>query len=193
MKPQLLLVGGGGHCKSVIDVIEKQGNYAIAGIVDQNDFIGQKVLGYEIIGCDDDLSGLFQKFKYALVTVGQIKSPELRIKLFKQLNIIGFETPSILSPRAYVSKHAIIGKGTVVMHDALINANAIIGNNCIINTKALVEHDVIIGDHCHISTAAIINGGTVVKQKTFFGSNAVSKEYITIAESSFIKAGSLVK
>ena len=193
MKPQLLLVGGGGHCKSVIDVIEQENQYIIAGIIDQKEFLGQKVLGYEIIGCDDNLSELFQKIKYAFVTVGQIKSPELRIRLFTQLNTIGFEIPSILSPRAYVSKYATIGRGTIVMHDALINANAKIGDNCIINTKALVEHDAIIADHCHISTGAILNGGVVVKQRSFFGSGAVSKEYITIAENSFIKAGCVVK
>jgi len=69
MNPKLLLIGGGGHCKSVIDVIEQENKYAIAGIVDQKEFIGQNVLGYEIIGSDDHLSDLFQKIKYALVTV----------------------------------------------------------------------------------------------------------------------------
>jgi len=193
MKPQILLIGGGGHCKSVIDVIEMEGTYTIAGIIDKKEFIGQKVLGYEIIGCDDDLENLFQQFKYAVVTVGQIKSPDLRIKLFNHLQSIGFGTPSIISPRAYLSKYATVESGTVVMHDALINANATIGKNCIINTKALIEHDSVIGDHCHISTGAIINGGTVIGQGIFFGSNAVSKEYTVIAEKSFIKAGSIAK
>ena len=193
MKADLLLVGGGGHCKAVIDVIEQENKYAIAGIIDRQELLGKKVLGYEIIGCDDDLSDIFQKVKYALVTVGQIRSPDLRIKLFNQLNTIGFETPLILSPRAYVSKHAKVGKGTVIMHDALINANAVIGDNCIINSKALVEHDAIVADHCHISTGAILNGGAIVNQGTFFGSGAVSKQAIAIAENSFIKAGSLVK
>jgi sugar O-acyltransferase (sialic acid O-acetyltransferase NeuD family) len=193
MKPQILLIGGGGHCKSVIDIIEQATHYDIAGIIDQKEYIGQKILGYEIIGCDDDLEKLFTQFKYAMVTVGQIKSPDLRIKLFNQLQSIGYETPPIISPRAYVSKHASIGKGTVIMHDALVNANAKVGENCIINTKALIEHDSIIEDHCHISTGAIVNGGTIINQKTFFGSNAVSKEYTAIEKESFIKAGSIAK
>lgn len=193
MIPKLLLIGGGGHCKSVIDVIEQENKYAIAGIIDKKEFLGQKVLGYEIIGCDDDLTDLFKKFKYALISVGQIRSPDLRIKLFNQLNTIGFKIPSILSPIAYVSKHAIIGRGTVVMHNALINANATIGHNCIINSKALIEHDCVVEDHCHISTGAILNGGAVIKTGTFFGSGAISKEYMTVEENSFIKAGSLVK
>lgn len=193
MKPKILLIGGGGHCKSVIDVIEMEGSYTIAGIIDQKELIGQKVLGYEVIGCDDDLEELFDHFKYAIVTVGQIKSPDVRIKLFNRLKTIGYELPVIISPRAYISKHATVDTGTVVMHDALINANVAVGKNCIINTKALIEHDSVIGNYCHISTGAVINGGTVVSQGTFFGSNAVSKEYALITEKSFIKAGSIVK
>lgn len=193
MKPQLLLIGGGGHCKSVIDVIEMEGSFTIGGIVDRKELLGQKVLGYEVIGCDDDLEILFVRYKYAIVTVGQIHSPDVRIKLFNRLKTIGFETPSIISPRAYVSKHATVEGGTVVMHDALVNANASVGKNCIINTKALIEHDSIIGDHCHISTGAVLNGGAMVAEGTFFGSNAVSKEYARTTERSFIKAGSVVK
>ena len=77
------------------------------------------------------------------------------------------------------------------MHDVVINADAHIGRNCIINSKALIEHDAIISDHCHISTAAIINGGTQVRSGSFFGSNAVSKEYAITPKEAFIKAGSL--
>lgn len=193
MKPQILLIGGGGHCKSVIDVIEQEGSFSITGIIDQKELIGETVLGYEIVGCDDDLEALFLKFKYAVVTVGQLKSPDLRIKLFTRLKAIGFEIPVIISPRAYVSKHATVQKGTVIMHDALINANVTIGENCIINSKALIEHDSVIHNHCHISTGAIVNGGTAIGEGTFFGSNATSKEYAIIAEKAFIKAGSIVK
>ena len=77
----------------------------------------------------------------------------------------------------------------IVMHHALINAGARVGRNCIINTKALVEHDAIIEDHCHISTGAIVNGGVKVGSGSFFGSNAVCKEYIEIGESAVIGCG----
>lgn len=193
MKPKILLIGGGGHCKSVIDVIEAEGTYTIAGIIDQKEFIGQKVLGYEIIGCDDDLEELFIHSKHAVITVGQIKSPDIRIKLFNTLKSIGYQLPAIISPFAYISKHSTIDEGTIIMHHALINVGVKIGRNCIINSKALIEHDATVEDHCHISTGAIVNGGTVVGQGTFFGSNAVSKEYAIVAEKSFIKAGSVVK
>jgi len=188
---KILLIGGGGHCKSVIDVIELENKYQIAGIIDKKKFIGQEILGYKIIGCDDDLEKLFTKYQNALVTVGQIQSPDLRITLFSKLKEIGYHLPTIISPLAYVSKHSIIEDGTVIMHQAFVNANVRIGKNCIINTKSLIEHDCIIGNNCHISTSAVLNGGVVIKNSTFFGSNATSREYIEI--DGFIKAGSIVK
>ena len=191
MKKKILLIGGGGHCKSVIDVIEQENKFDIAGIIDKKELIGHDLLGYKIVGSDDDLNDLRQHYHYALITVGQIKSPEIRIKLFEMLKSFGYELPIVISPLAYVSKHALLGHGTVIMHHALINANVSIGQNCIINTKALIEHDAIIEDNCHISTGAIINGGVHVKAGTFYGSNATCKEYVHI--SGFIKSGSLVK
>ncbi len=190
-KEEIILIGGGGHCRSVIDVIELEDKYNIAGIVVNDMPKGGNILGYEVIGGDDDLETIFKSYKNAIVTVGQIRTNSIRVKLFKRLKQIGFNFPVIVSPLAYVSKYTTIDEGTVVMHQALINANAKVGKNCIINTKALLEHDVLVEDHCHISTAAIVNGGTRIKENTFFGSNAVSKEAIEI--DGFIKAGSIAK
>jgi len=190
---KILLIGGGGHCKSVIDVIEQEGIFQIAGIIDKSTFIGSKILDYDIIGCDDDLPRLAKTYSYAMITVGQIKSAKIRTKLFTLVKDCGFILPIIVSPRAYVSKHSIIGDGTVIMHDALVNAHSKIGVNCIINTKSLVEHDVILGDHCHLSTAATLNGGVNVSSGTFIGSHATTRELVTIDKNSFIKAGKVVK
>ena len=185
----ILLIGGGGHCRSCIDVIEAEGKYKIAGIVNQPGGNTDPVLGYEVLGDDGDLPELFKKYTIALITVGQIKSADLRVKLFQQLRSLGFELATIISPRAYVSKNACLGVGTIVMHDALVNTEARIGNNCILNTKSLVEHDAIVEDHCHISTGSIVNGGTVIREKTFVGSNTITKEYITVGKNSVIGGG----
>jgi sugar O-acyltransferase (sialic acid O-acetyltransferase NeuD family) len=188
---KILLIGGGGHCKSVIDVIEQECKYEIAGIIDREEFIGETVLGYNVIGCDDDLRGLFQEYNYAIVTIGQIKSNTLRVKLFNILKEIGYTLPVIISPLSYVSKYASVEEGTVILHHVLINVDAKIGKNCIINSKALVEHDVIVGSHCHISTATVLNGGVVVKRNSFVGSNTTTKEYSNI--NGFIRAGGVAK
>ena len=188
----IVLIGGGGHCKSVIDVIEQEGQFRIAGIVDTPEFLGSNILGYPVIGNDSDLASLAKKYQYALITVGQIKSPLLRIKLFDLATKAGFTMASIISPNAYVSKYSSIGNGVVIMHNSIVNAKASIGNNCIINSKALIEHDCQIFEHCHISTNATINGGVIVESGSFVGSGVITKELIIISKGSFIKAGSLV-
>jgi sugar O-acyltransferase (sialic acid O-acetyltransferase NeuD family) len=190
---EIILIGGGGHCKSVIDVIEQEGKFQIIGIVDKPELLGVKVLGYPVIGNDSDLVDLSKKYRYALVTVGQIKSSSLRVRLFKLAIKVGLTMPNIISPRSYVSKHAMIGQGTVIMHDALVNANAKIGENCIINSKALIEHDAIIEDFCHIATNTVINGAAIVRQGSFLGSGVITKQGVKVEKNSFIKAGSLVK
>jgi len=190
MKPKLILIGGGGHCAACIDVIEQEDKFEIAGIVDKDTTDGM-LLGHPILGRDDDLHTLRASYDYALITIGQIKSPLTRIRLFEYAKSLKFTLPIIISPRAYVSKYALIGEGTIIMHDALINSRATIGRNCIINTKALIEHDGVVEDNCHISTGAIVNGGAMARQGTFVGSNAVTKESVKTKENDFIKAGSL--
>ena len=190
---KIILVGGGGHCKSVIDVIEQEAQFEIAGIIDKPELLGSKILGYPVIGNDFDLENLAKKYQNALVTVGQIKSALAKIKLYDLAIKAGFTLPSIVSPSAYISKHSKIGNGTVIMGNVIVNANVSIGDNCIINSKALIEHDCLISSHCHISTNAIINGGVTIGSKSFIGSNVTTKNNIIIKENSFIKAGSLVK
>jgi sugar O-acyltransferase (sialic acid O-acetyltransferase NeuD family) len=192
MKEKIILIGGGGHCKACIDVIEQAGVFQIAGIVDMTEKMHQKIFGYEIIATDSNLPDLPKKYSHFLITLGQVKSPDRRIELFETLKSLGAYFPTILSPHAYISKHAQIGEGTIVMHHALINAGAKIGNNCIINNKALIEHDAIIGNHCHIATGAVINGGVRVGSGTFFGSNSVTKEFIDIGRNSIIGCGAKI-
>ena len=190
---KIILIGGGGHCKSAIDVIEQEARFEIAGIIDKPELLGSKILGYPVIGNDFDLDNLAKKYQNALVTVGQIKTALARIKLYDLAINAGFSLPSIVSPNAYISKHSKIGNGTIIMGNVIVNANASIGDNCIINSKALIEHDCLISSHCHISTNAIINGGVTIGSKSFIGSNVTTKNNIIIKENSFIKAGSLVK
>lgn len=191
MKRKLVLIGGGGHCKSCIDVIEQSSIYEIIGILDTKERIGQLVLKYKIIGTDKEIESLVKRGCDFLVTLGQIRTPELRERLYLRLKKSGANIATITSPRAYISEYAQIGEGSIIMHDVIINADASIGKNCIINSKALIEHDAIIGNHCHISTATVINGGVKVKNGSFVGSNSTTKEYSVISEKAFIKAGVL--
>uniref|UniRef100_UPI0030845407 acetyltransferase n=1 Tax=Petrachloros mirabilis TaxID=2918835 RepID=UPI0030845407 len=191
MEP-IILVGSGGHARACIDIIEQQGHFSIVGLVGIPHEVGTSVLGYPVLGTDADLPGLRQKSPNALVTVGHIKTPAPRIRLFESLAKMGFCLPTILSPRAYVSRHASVGKGTIVMHGALVNAAASVGHNCILNTHAVVEHDVVIADHCHVSTTTVINSGAQVGAGTFIGSNSSLRELVKVGKNCLIGMGQRV-
>lgn len=191
-KHGIILIGGGGHCKSVIDVIETENKYNIIGILDTPDKLGKKILDYEIIGNDYDIPKFAKQGKLFCITVGHIKSPTLRIKLFNIVKEAGGILPVIISANAQVSKYSKIGEGTVIMHHAIVNADSEIGENCIINNKSLIEHDCKIGSNCHISTNATVNGGVFVANNCFIGSCTVVKEYINITSNTIIGSGAVV-
>lgn len=191
-KPKILLLGAGGHARACIDVIEQENRFTVGGLLGLPDEVGTEVFGYPVIGSDSDIESVMNDYRYALVTVGQIKSPDLRISLFERLEKNGCEMPVIISPRAYVSSHAVIQPGTIVMHGAIVNSAVRIGKNCIINSLALIEHDSEVRDHCHISTSASLNSGVRVGAGTFVGSNTSVRQGIEIGERCVIGMGQTV-
>lgn len=191
MKP-IILIGGGGHCISCIDVVEQTGLYQIIGILDVPEKVGEKVLDYPIIGTDNDIKSFLPDCADYLIAVGQIKSASVRETLFNKVKLAGGNLPVIISPIAHVSRNVTIEEGTVVMHQALVNAGASIGKGCIINTKVLIEHEAVVGSFCHISTAAIVNGQANIGNHCFIGSNTVIANNTNITDNTVIAAGSQV-
>ncbi|PJZ86616.1 acetyltransferase [Leptospira harrisiae] len=180
MQEPLLLVGAGGHTKSCIEVIETENRYEIIGLIGSESEMGKDILGYKVIGSDNDLKELKSITKNVLITVGQIKTYEPRKRIFHLLKELGFHFVSVVSPFARVAKSAKIGAGTVVFHNVVLNSDVIVGENCIINTGAILEHEVTIGDHSHVSTGCILNGGVRVGDCSFIGSGTVVKENLLI-------------
>lgn len=191
MSKPLILIGGGGHCKSVIDVAESAG-YTILGILDRNIPEGTTVLGYPVLGNDDKIAPYIDKAEF-LVTVGQIKSPAIRFRLNTMVKEAGGKLATVIASTAHVSKYAKIGEGTVVMHQAVVNADAFIGKGCIINTFSNIEHDVRIGDFCHISTGSMVNGECKVGNNCFIGSQSVLANCISVGDEIIVGAGSFVR
>lgn len=187
----LVLVGGGGHCKSVIDVAESAG-YNILGILDMPEDVGKQVLDHKVIGTDDDIPQYVDKAEF-IITVGFIKNPATRIILYNKVKEAGGKLATIIASTAHVSKYSTIGEGTVVMHQAFVNAGAHIGANCIINTFSNIEHDAQIGDQCHISTGTMVNGDCKIGERVFVGSQSVLANSITIGDDIIVGAGSLVR
>ncbi len=191
-KPELILIGGGGHCMSVIDIVELNNKFTIKGILDS--YTDQKeIYGYPVLGGDELIEKLANDNVFFLITVGQIKSYIVRERISKKIIGVKGQLATIISPRAYVSKHSKVEEGTVIMHDAVVNSGAKIGKNCIINTKSNIEHGVIVEEFCHISTCSVVNGESIIKRGTFIGSNATISNGITIKENSIISAGEFIK
>ncbi len=190
-KINLILLGGGGHCKSVIEAIQSDEQFNIIGILDAKN-LHSKILEIPVIGDDSIIQDLVNQHYQFLITLGNIGSPETRIKLFEHIKSLNGLMASIISPSAIVSINSKIGEGTIIMQQALINAEAEIGNNCIINSKVLVEHETKIGHHVHIATGAIVNGQCSIGNNCFIGSGSVIGNNITIADNVTIGAGSVV-
>ncbi|MDF1613505.1 acetyltransferase [Desulfurivibrio dismutans] len=185
---KLILLGGGGHCKACIDVVEQTGQYTIEGILDPALTAGEKILDCPVLGGDEKIAALANEHLF-LISVGQIKTPALRVALAERLRQAGGEAATVVSPRAYVSRHAKVDEGSIVMPGATVNAGARVGRHCIINSHALVEHDAVIGDFCHIATGALINGGVEIGEGSFVGSGSMIREYRRIGAGTFIAAG----
>jgi len=192
-KQELLLIGAGGHAQVCADIIKQESNYRIAGLVATGGEVGQLQFGYKVIGADKDLSDFRALYQNAFIGIGQILTPDPRIRAYELLLKLRFKLPILISPNAYVAPGVSIGAGTIIMHGAIVNPGVSIGANCIINTRAVIEHDSVVSDHCHVSTGAILNGEVRVGLGCFIGSGSLLKEGVYVGNSCVIGMGSIVK
>lgn len=190
---KIVLLGAGGHALSVIDSIQAKGDYEIIGITDLGSALGEKVLGYDVIGDDAKLQAVFNSgVKYAFVTVGSIGNTFFRKKLFKLLKDIGFILPSIIDPSSYIGCEVSMGEGVLVGKNTVVNAMSTIGDMAIINTGAIVEHGCRIEKFAHIGPGAVICGDVKIGTDTHVGANATVLQGVTIENDCLIGAGSVV-
>jgi len=186
----LVLIGGGGHAKSCIDIIQSTSLYNMIGYVDFEPNLDSK-FGIPYLGKDEVLVDYIQGNQF-LICLGQMNSSNNRERIFNEMKALGAKFATIISPIANVSKFASLGEGSIIFHGVTIQADALIGNNCIVNNHSLIEHDCQIGNNCHISTGAIVNGNVNISDGVFIGSAAVLKQGISIGEKAVIGMGSIV-
>lgn len=193
MNKKILLIGGGGHCKSILDSILELNEYEEIGIIDKKEYIGSSIMGISVIGCDDDLPTLFNSsYKYAFVTIGSIGNPFLRIKLFNLLSEIGFEIPCIVDSSAIVSKYSKIEQGVFIGKQCIVNAGTHIQKGSIINSGAVIEHDCRIGAFAHIAPGVVLGGDVTIGNNSHIGINVSVKQQVQIGSNSIIGMGSVV-
>lgn len=193
MNKKILLIGGGGHCKSVLDSLLELNEYQEIGIVDREENLGKLVLDVPVVGCDDNLSALFKcGFKYAFITIGSIGNPATRIKLFKLLCEIGYEIPVIIDNSAKVSKYARLESGAYIGKQCIVNAGTTIKKGAIINSGSIIEHDCKIGSFAHIAPGSVLGGEVIIGCDTHIGLNSSVKQQVVIGKHTIIGMGSVV-
>lgn len=189
----IILIGGGGHCKSVIDTLKEIDKFNIIGILDLKDKVGTNISGIEIIGTDDDMEDFFKKgIKYGFLTVGSIGDVSLRRRTYLRAKKIGYIFPNIIDRTSIISKDINIGYGNYIGKGTIINTNSTIKNNCIINTGAIIEHDCYIEDFSHIAPGTTMSGNVSIGENTHIGTNTTIIQNIKIGDNTIIGAGSVV-
>lgn len=193
MAKGIVLIGGGGHCLSVIDALTGNNDYDDIVITDNEATHEVMFHGYKIIGNDSLLPDLFRKgYKEAFITIGSIKRTERRRKIYIRAKECGFSFPSIYDMSAAISIHSEISSGVFVGKNAIVNSFARIGKFAIINSGAIIEHECNIGDFTHVAVGAVVCGGCNIGNDVFIGANSTIIQGVNIGMNSIIGAGSLV-
>jgi len=190
---RILLVGGGGHCRSVLDCLLNQHIYDEIGIVERANCEVTHVLSVPVVGADEDLPDLYQAgWTHAFITLGSIGNSGRRQALYGTLRKIGFTLPAIVDPSAVLGRDVVIQDGVFVGKGAVVNTGTRVGCCAIINTGAILEHDCIVGDFAHISPGCTLCGQVQVGKGTHVGAGSVVRQQIQIQENCVIGAGSVV-
>jgi sugar O-acyltransferase (sialic acid O-acetyltransferase NeuD family) len=193
MKDMIIIVGGGGHARAIMDAIRSTACFGIKGIVDPSLNINDKIEGVDVLGDDtyfDSLAGRSIKY-FITIGVGLTMASDKRKRLYDKLSD-SFQFPVIIHSSAYVSGTASLRSGTQVMAGAIIQSNAVVEDNVIVNTGAIVEHDCIIGAHSHIASGAILGGGVRVGSCSHIGMGARIIQGVQIGGNVTVGAGAVV-
>jgi len=183
----ILIIGASGHAKVIVDVIEKQSLYTIAGFVDSGRIPGDLVSGYQILGTEADIPTLTKSrtIEGFIIAIGDNAVRSIVADKVRTIHPHA-EFITAIHPHAVIAKDVKIGIGTVIMAGAIINSSSSVGNFCIVNTKASLDHDtsmgdfssiapgVTIGGNCHIGEFSAVGIGASVKHGVKIGAHSVT-------------------
>lgn len=187
---KILLVGGGGHCRSVLDSLLSLNEYDEIGIIDRKGTGSEDIFGVPMVGTDADLERLFREgWTAAFVTVGSVGNTSVRRRIFDNLNRMGFSLPCIVDPTAVLGRSVTLERGVYIGKCAVVNACAHLGDCVIINSGAIVEHDCRIDDFVHVSPGCILCGAVQVGNDSHIGAGSVVRQQISIGANTVIGSG----
>lgn len=190
---KMLLVGGGGHCHSVMDSLLQIFPSVELGIIGRPNEKGKIILGVPVVGCDEDLVRLYRDgWDQAVIAIGSIGDSTNRKRLFHTIKEIGFFMPPIIDPTVVIAANCKVAAGIFAGKGAVINAGAEVGEGAIINTGSIVEHDCKVGAFSHVSPGAVLCGNVSIEEGAHVGAGSVVIQGVSIGRDSMIGAGSVV-
>lgn len=187
------IIGAGGHAKTLLDALRSRGA-DVTGCVDPAKKIGETVLGdITVLGGDAIIENLNPVTAYLFNGIGSVKTPDIRMSVFKKFTAMGFHFPPAIHARASISDFSTIGSGSVVQAGSVLQAGVTLGDNVIVNTQASIDHDCHIADHSHIAPGAILCGDVRIGNRTHIGAGATIIQNTTIGDDVIIGAGVVIK
>ena len=193
-KPYLLIFGGGGHAKAIMDMVKQIEGYAIAGILDDDlALTGKEVLGIPVLGTRVLLAELVEQgVNLAANGVGGIIDIGVRMRIFDLLERAGYRFPALIHPRATVEPSAVVGEGVQVFANAYVGSDAVLEGKCMVNTNAVISHDCVIGNYTHIAPGALLAGHVHVGRQTLIGMGVTTTIGVKIGSGVRIGNGAIV-
>lgn len=192
MNIPVLIIGGGGHAKVLIEALRLR-SMNVIGIIDADPAkVGIEVSGVRVVGEEDSISEYDPKTVRLVNAIGSIRQPKIRTAVFEKFKARGFTFSSVIHPSAVVAPDAVLGEGVQLMAGVVVQPGVTIGVDTIINTRAAIDHDCLIGDNVHIAPGVTLSGGVIVGNGAHIGAGATVIQGIRIGANSVIGAGSLV-
>lgn len=190
---KIVLIGGGGHARVVMDLLSYSREHEVAGVLDPGLEAGEAVSVARVLGDDTLLGSLYEDgVREACVAIGSVGDNSRRRELYLMVKGQGFSVPPLVHPLAAVSSGAALSEGCQIMAGTIIQTGSAIGENTIVNTGAIIDHDCRIGSHVHLCPGAVISGGCSVEDGVFIGAGATIIQGLRIGRNSKIGAGSVV-
>jgi UDP-perosamine 4-acetyltransferase len=190
----LIVYGGGGHGKALIDLIRTLGTYSLVGILDDGLAPGKQVMGIPVLGGSEALEILKSRgIENAVNAVGGIGDMQSRVRVFKILRKAGFGCPTVIHPTAFIEESAQLKDGTQVFPHAYIGSDVEIGTGVIINTAAVVSHDCRISDYANVAPGALLAGSVEIGEGALIGMGTTINLNVSIGAGARVGNSAVVK
>ncbi len=190
----IIIYGGGGHGKSLLDLARSLGTYRVVGFLDDGVPAGEEILGVPVLGGGDLLPELYAKgVRQAINAVGGIGNVAVRVKVFQRIADAGFICPAVVHPTAFIESNAVLSPGVQVFPLAYVGSDVQVGYGSIVNTGAIVSHDCTLGDFVNISPGAILAGEVKVGDGALVGMGVTVNLQAQVGAGARVGNGATVK